>query len=144
MIPPLAHPRPHRLRLREQVVVWLPALCRKMGIPYAVVKGKSRLGQVVHKKTATCLALTSVNKEDQQAFNKLVESITTNFNERADTVSVGWQLKRRARQLLVLVLVLVLLVLVLVLLLMMMMMRFLTGRVHKRASQPAPMELPLC
>jgi len=73
-----------------EVVVWLPALCRKMGIPYAVVKGKSRLGQVVHKKTATCLALTSVNKEDQQAFNKLVESITTNFNERADTLRKTW------------------------------------------------------
>ena len=29
-----------------ELVVWLPALCRKMGVPYAIVKGKSRLGQV--------------------------------------------------------------------------------------------------
>jgi len=31
-----------------ELVVWLPALCRKMGVPYAIVKGKSRLGQVRH------------------------------------------------------------------------------------------------
>jgi large subunit ribosomal protein L7Ae len=29
-----------------ELVVWLPALCRKMGVPYAIVKGKSRLGSV--------------------------------------------------------------------------------------------------
>ena len=33
-----------------ELVVFLPALCRKMGIPYAVIKGKARLGTVVHKK----------------------------------------------------------------------------------------------
>ena len=25
-----------------QLVVWLPALCRKMGVPYCIVKGKAR------------------------------------------------------------------------------------------------------
>lgn len=29
-----------------ELVVWLPALCRKMEIPYAIVKGKARLGAV--------------------------------------------------------------------------------------------------
>ncbi|KAJ3423596.1 60s ribosomal protein l7a [Anaeramoeba flamelloides] len=29
-----------------ELVVWLPALCRKMGIPYCIVKGKARLGKV--------------------------------------------------------------------------------------------------
>ena len=29
-----------------ELVVWLPALCRKMEIPYCIVKGKSRLGAV--------------------------------------------------------------------------------------------------
>jgi ribosomal protein L7Ae-like RNA K-turn-binding protein len=35
-----------------ELVVWLPALCRKQGIPYAIVKGKARLGALVHKKNA--------------------------------------------------------------------------------------------
>lgn len=30
-----------------ELVVWLPALCRKMEIPYCIVKGKSRLGSVI-------------------------------------------------------------------------------------------------
>jgi len=34
-----------------ELVVFLPALCRKMGVPYVIVKGKARLGTVVHKKT---------------------------------------------------------------------------------------------
>ena len=25
-----------------EMVVWLPALCRKMGVPYCIVKGKAR------------------------------------------------------------------------------------------------------
>lgn len=35
-----------------ELVVFLPALCRKMGIPYVIVKGKARLGAVVGRKTS--------------------------------------------------------------------------------------------
>src|SRR6478735_1456138 len=35
-----------------ELVVFLPSLCKKMGIPYAIVKGKARLGTVVHKKVS--------------------------------------------------------------------------------------------
>ena len=38
------------------------------------MQGKARLGTVVHKKTATALALTAVKNEDQREFAKLVES----------------------------------------------------------------------
>ena len=29
-----------------ELVVWLPALCRKMEVPYCIIKGKARLGSV--------------------------------------------------------------------------------------------------
>jgi large subunit ribosomal protein L7Ae len=32
--------------------IFLPALCYKIGIPYTIVKGKARLGTVVHKKVS--------------------------------------------------------------------------------------------
>jgi ribosomal protein L7Ae-like RNA K-turn-binding protein len=47
-----------------EMMVYLPALCRKKGIPYAFVKGKVRLGKLVHQKTATCVALVDSRKED--------------------------------------------------------------------------------
>merc|ERR1712137_1130586 len=58
-----------------EIVIWLPALCRKMGVPYCIVKGKARLGTVVGKKTATALAFTTVNKDDRAQFTKLVEAV---------------------------------------------------------------------
>ncbi|KAJ3281000.1 60S ribosomal protein L8B, partial [Blyttiomyces sp. JEL0837] len=61
-----------------EIVVWLPALCRKMGIPYAIVKSKSRLGTLVHKKTATALALTEVKPEDKQELAALVSALKLN------------------------------------------------------------------
>ena len=70
-----------------QIVLFLPALCRKMGVPYAIVKGKARLGRVVHRKTATCLALSNVNPEDKPSLAKLVEAVKTNFNDRSEEVS---------------------------------------------------------
>jgi len=67
-----------------ELVVWLPALCRKMGVPYAIVNNKGRLGSLVHLKTATAVALTAYNKEDEAAFNKLVELADSRFRDNAD------------------------------------------------------------
>merc|ERR1712078_922545 len=58
-----------------EIVVWLPSLCRKMDVPYCIVKGKARLGAVVHKKTATVLCFTEVNNEDSREFSKITESV---------------------------------------------------------------------
>lgn len=47
-----------------ELVVWLPTLCRKMDIPYVIVKGKARLGALVHQKNAAVVAITEVNISD--------------------------------------------------------------------------------
>jgi len=73
-----------------EIVVWLPALCRKCDVPYCIVKCKSRLGQVVHKKTATALAITSVKPEDNGAFAKLLDGVKANFNDRFDETRRQW------------------------------------------------------
>jgi len=73
-----------------EIVLHLPALCRKMGVPYCIVKSKARLGQIVHRKTCTCLAITQVNAEDRSALSKLVETMKTNFNERAEEIRKQW------------------------------------------------------
>ena len=67
-----------------ELVVWLPALCRKMGVPFAIVKGKGRLGTLVHKKNCAVVALTSVNKEDDSKLKTLQENFTTQFNDNVE------------------------------------------------------------
>jgi len=73
-----------------EIVIFLPALCRKMGVPYCIVKGRARLGRVVHRKTASCLALQTVNPEDKASLGKLVEAVKTNYNDRFDEIRRVW------------------------------------------------------
>ena len=73
-----------------ELVVWLPALCRKLQVPYAIVKGKARLGKVVGKKTSSVLALTTVRNEDKAEFTKLQEAIKDNFLNRYDELRRVW------------------------------------------------------
>jgi large subunit ribosomal protein L7Ae len=73
-----------------EVVIFLPALCRKMGVPYCIIKGRARLGRVVHRKTTSCLALQSVNAEDKPSLSKLVEAVRTNYNDRFDEIKRQW------------------------------------------------------
>merc|ERR1719169_49542 len=64
-----------------ELMIFLPALCRKKEIPFCFIKGKARLGKLCHTKTATCVALTDVPKEDLADFNKLKNTFMTQFNE---------------------------------------------------------------
>lgn len=73
-----------------ELVVYLPALCRKMGIPYCIIKSKSRLGTLVYRKTCTCVALTQVDNSDRANLSKLVETIKTNFNDRYEEIRKHW------------------------------------------------------
>ncbi|BHF60494.1 hypothetical protein AAHC03_0639 [Spirometra sp. Aus1] len=73
-----------------EIVLFLPALCRKMGVPYAIVKGKARLGRVVRRKTCTCLAFTGVRTEDKPRLAKIVQTVKTNFNDRHDEIRKHW------------------------------------------------------
>merc|ERR1712071_450578 len=73
-----------------ELVVFLPALCRKMGVPYAIVKGKARLGTVVHKKTAAVLAVTEVRDGEKAELSKLVQAIKEGYEEKYAGSRVHW------------------------------------------------------
>ncbi|EEB05522.2 60S ribosomal protein L8 [Schizosaccharomyces japonicus yFS275] len=73
-----------------ELVVFLPALCRKMGVPYAIVKNKARLGTVVHQKTATVLALTEVRAEDKSELASVAQAVQANFNDKYDEARRKW------------------------------------------------------
>eukprot|EP00603_Paraphysomonas_imperforata_P002196 CAMPEP_0114426406 /NCGR_PEP_ID=MMETSP0103-20121206/7783_1 /TAXON_ID=37642 ORGANISM="Paraphysomonas imperforata, Strain PA2" /NCGR_SAMPLE_ID=MMETSP0103 /ASSEMBLY_ACC=CAM_ASM_000201 /LENGTH=262 /DNA_ID=CAMNT_0001595369 /DNA_START=36 /DNA_END=824 /DNA_ORIENTATION=+ len=67
-----------------ELVVWLPALCRKMDVPFCIVKGKARLGTLVHKKNCAVVALTANNSED----NIKCAQLKTNFMEQFNNTVV--------------------------------------------------------
>jgi large subunit ribosomal protein L7Ae len=67
-----------------ELVVWLPALCRKMDVPYIIVKNRGRLGTLVHQKKATCVALTDINAEDNATMERLTELARAKFNNNTD------------------------------------------------------------
>lgn len=64
-----------------ELLAFLPTLCRKKGIPYAFIKGKARLGKLVHQKTAAVVALTDVRREDYQDLELLTKTFRAQFND---------------------------------------------------------------
>merc|ERR1711920_373663 len=77
-----------------EMVCWLPALCRKKDVPYCIIKGKGRLGMLVHKKAASCVALTTVRQEDKAELDKLGDNFKAQFNDNAEVrrrwAEVSW------------------------------------------------------
>jgi len=67
-----------------ELVVWLPTLCRKLNVPYCIIKSKARLGTLVHRKGCSAIALTDVNKEDKNDLVNLQSVLTESFNKNAD------------------------------------------------------------
>jgi len=72
-----------------ELVLWLPTLCRKKDIPYVIVKGRARLGKVVHMKTASALAITEVDQKDQASLALLTQKARDNFNSRYSATMKG-------------------------------------------------------
>uniref|UniRef100_A0A6A7FNI8 60S ribosomal protein L7a n=1 Tax=Hirondellea gigas TaxID=1518452 RepID=A0A6A7FNI8_9CRUS len=73
-----------------EIVLFLPALCRKMGVPYCIIKSKARVGVVVRRKTCTTLCLTDVEAADKTTLAKIIEVIKAQYNDRFDDIRKNW------------------------------------------------------
>jgi large subunit ribosomal protein L7Ae len=67
-----------------ELVIHLPALCRKKGVPFCFVRGKANLGKLVHLKTATALALTEVRREDYVDLETFSTQFKVQYNDNAN------------------------------------------------------------
>lgn len=74
-----------------EIVLWLPCLCKKMDVPYVIVKSKSRLGTVVNRKRTACLAIQEINatieseiKNKLQLVYKPTDSKTCSYRTKTD------------------------------------------------------------
>lgn len=69
-----------------ELVMWMPALCRKMQIPFMIVKDKARLGALVHMKNAAVVCLTGVNKADEGQLKLLQDLANEKYNNNPELI----------------------------------------------------------
>jgi len=67
-----------------ELVLAIPSLCRKVDVPYVIVKSKAKLGQIVHRKTVSAVAFTSVRKSEKTELANLAAIARESFNENAE------------------------------------------------------------
>ncbi|KAI5181662.1 large subunit ribosomal protein L7Ae [Nematocida sp. AWRm80] len=68
------------------VVLFLPALCKKMGVSYAIYDAKERLGAIVRRKSAACLALEEV----VPGLEPLITEVNEQFSDRYQETMKTW------------------------------------------------------
>jgi len=73
-----------------ELVIYLPALCKKMDVPYCIVKGKANLGRLVGFKTATCCAFMDIASSDKASFDKLLDAVKLSYNDRYEEIGRKW------------------------------------------------------
>ena len=73
-----------------ELLVFVPALCRKMGIPYVIVKSSSRLGAVVHLKRTAIAVIQDVRSEDERELADLVSAAKANYLDKYDEARRHW------------------------------------------------------
>jgi large subunit ribosomal protein L7Ae len=69
-----------------ELVMWLPALCRKFEVPFMIVKDKARLGALCHLKTCAAVAITGVDAADVGQLNILTNLAMEKYNDNAELV----------------------------------------------------------
>jgi large subunit ribosomal protein L7Ae len=67
-----------------ELIIALPTLCRRLDIPYIIIKSKARLGAIVRRKTVSALAVVDVKKEDKNELATLVTIARESFNDNIE------------------------------------------------------------
>lgn len=64
------------------LVMWVPTFCRKMGIPYAIVKDRTTLGKLVRMKAASIVGLEDCRPEDSAEFGEIIDIANAKFMDQ--------------------------------------------------------------
>ncbi|AEA39068.1 60S ribosomal protein L7A (nucleomorph) [Cryptomonas paramecium] len=61
-----------------ELVVWIPALCKRVGVSFAIIKNKSNLRKLSNKKSTSCVTIASENIQECKK-SKIVDYFNMNF-----------------------------------------------------------------
>lgn len=78
-----------------ELVVWMPTLCHKMGIPYAIVRTRSELGKIVHLKKTAALCFTDVEAADKATFDKILQAVASEVDYEKAMKTYGGGVQRK-------------------------------------------------
>jgi len=73
-----------------ELVLWMPALCVKKNVTFCIFRSKARLGALVNRKTAACVALVDIKPGDTQDFKLLNRKAKQSFNGRYNSLKKNW------------------------------------------------------
>lgn len=79
------------------IVLGLPTLCKKLGIPYAIVPSKTVLGSLVHLKTNAVIGLETVRPEDKAEFEEVIRISNALFMDQYEKhmTTVGGRIAKK-------------------------------------------------
>nr|CBH28877.1 60S RIBOSOMAL PROTEIN L7A [Anncaliia algerae] len=73
-----------------ETVVFLPTLCVKMGVSYAIVNSKKDLGSLVNLKQTSCVCLCESAYKDQASFKKLIDKANSIYSDNYEMTMKKW------------------------------------------------------
>lgn len=73
-----------------ETVIFLPTLCRKMGVSYAIVKDSIILGKLVNLKSTSCVCLCDVRAEDSGLFKEILTMANAIFADNYEKHLNTW------------------------------------------------------
>lgn len=73
-----------------EVVIFLPTLCMKMGVPYVIVDSKKELGEFVNLKQTAALVLCDIRSQDSSVFAELERKARADYNDNYEARMQHW------------------------------------------------------
>ncbi|MES1902305.1 MAG: 60S ribosomal protein L7A [Paramarteilia canceri] len=71
-------------------VLHLPSLCAHHNVAYCIVADKGWLGQFVHQKKVSSIAITEPKADTKELLNNLVKTCMVNYNNVYETTRTTW------------------------------------------------------
>lgn len=80
------------------LVLSIPTLCKRFGIPYAIVPSKTVLGSLVHLKSSAVIGLETVKPEDKKDFDDVIRISNALFMSQYEKhmTTVGGRIAKKA------------------------------------------------
>ncbi|KRH92508.1 60S ribosomal protein L7A, partial [Pseudoloma neurophilia] len=73
-----------------EVVLFLPTLCKKLEIPFVLVKSKYDLGKLVNRKKCTTVCLTGCTADKKTKFQSLIKKANGRFMDNYEVTMANW------------------------------------------------------